>query len=178
MALGSTILRFKIDVSDVDRGFYEKLELRVARHPSESAPFLLTRLIAYVLNVQEGIAFTEGIANPDEAAVWVKDLTGLVSLWIDVGVPSAKRLHKASKASKQVRIYIHRDPQILRDEIKGQTVHRLEEIEFFQIDPKFLQQLEHTLDRDNVWKFLFNEGELSITVKDQTYEGTVTRCSM
>ena len=74
MALNSTIFRFKIKLSDVDRGIYETLELRVAKHPSESDPYLLTRIIAYTLNVQEGIEFTGGIASPDDPAIWVKEV--------------------------------------------------------------------------------------------------------
>lgn len=172
MALTSTIYRFTIQLSDVDRGIYQTLELRVARHPSESEPFLLTRLLAYALNVQEGLEFSRGgISSTDDPALWVKDLTGSILLWIEVGNPSARRLHKASKASPSVRIYTHRDPKILRDEIGNEEIYRRESIEVVAVPPAFLRELGQTLDRDNKWQFLHTEGEVSITCRDRTCHG-------
>lgn len=175
MALSSTIVRFTVDISDLDRGIYEKLELRVARHPSESVPFLLTRVIAYCLNVQEGIEFSNGISAPDDAAIYVKDLTGIILFWIDIGNPTARRVHKASKAARAVRIYTYRDPKILLAELKGQEIHRPEALEIFALPPKFLDELGETLERDNAWQLLNDGGELSITVKDKTVHGLFTR---
>lgn len=175
MALNSTIVRFKIDVSDVDRGVYETLELRVARHPSESGPFFLTRMIAYALNVQEGIEFSDGISSPDDASIYVKDLTGKNLTWIDIGNPSAKRLHKAAKAAKLVRIYTYRDPELIRDEIAREKIHRQELIEVYALPPKFLTSLETTLERDNAWALLYDDGELSITVNGKTVHGEMTQ---
>jgi len=169
MALGSTIIRFKIDLSDVDRGLYEKFELRVAMHPSEAAPFLITRVIAYALNLQEGIEFTQGISTPDEPAIYVKDLTGLALIWIDIGNPSPKRLHKASKAARAVKIYTHRDPKILLEEMEKEEIHKREAIEIYSLPPKFLSELEPTLARDNSWEMLITQSELSITVNGKSY---------
>ena len=42
MALTATVHNFDIQLSDVDRGVYESLSLRVARHPSETEEYLLT----------------------------------------------------------------------------------------------------------------------------------------
>ena len=172
MALNSTIYRFQIQLSDVDRGVYRLVELRVAMHPSESIPYLVTRLIAYCLNFQEGIEFSRGgISEPDDPAVHVKDLTGLMLLWIDVGNPSARRLHKAAKASKQVFVYTYRDPAILRQEVAGEEVYRRETIQLTAVPPAFLREVGATLDRDNAWTMLHTGGELSITLKDTTYHG-------
>ena len=76
MALSATVYHFQIELSDVDRGVYQSLDLRVARHPSESTPYLLTRVIAYALLFEEGIAFTKGLSTSEEPALWVKDLQG------------------------------------------------------------------------------------------------------
>ena len=175
MALNSTMLRFQLKISDVDRGVYETHELRVAMHPSESATFLVTRLIAYALNVQEGIEFSDGISNPDEPAIWIKDLTGQILYWIDIGNPSAKRIHKASKASRNVRIYTYRDPQILLDEVRGAELHRKESIDFYSMDPRFLKQVEETLERDNSWEILHTDGEITITVKTHSVSGDISK---
>jgi uncharacterized protein YaeQ len=173
MALNSTMFRFKIKLSDVDRGVYESLELRAAMHPSEAVPFFMARLLAYCLNYQEGIEFSRGISTPDEPALFVKDLTGLMKLWIDIGNPSARRLHKASKAAERVRVYTHRDPEILKKEVSGEEVYRRDEIEVFALMPDFLNKLGTTLARDNAWELLHTEGELSISTKEATFTGDV-----
>ena len=100
VTLTATIYTFEIRLADVDRGVYETLALRVARHPSETAEYLVTRVLAYCLEFAEGIAFTQGLADPDEPAIAVRDLTGALRVWIDIGAPDAARLHRASKAAR------------------------------------------------------------------------------
>src|SRR5689334_9326308 len=110
MALNSTIYNFDVQLSDVDRGVYETLSLRVARHPSETEDYLITRVLAYCLEYTEGIAFSKGLADPDEPSIVIRDLTGALQVWIEIGAPDAERLHKASKASPRVVLYTHKDP--------------------------------------------------------------------
>jgi len=97
MALTATIYNFDVELSDTDRHVYETLALRVARHPSESEEYLVARMIAYLLEFTEGIEFSRGVSSPDEPTIAVRDLTGTLKAWIDVGTPDAGRLHKASK---------------------------------------------------------------------------------
>src|SRR5690606_41532353 len=104
MALGATIHVFSVRLSHVDRGIYETLELRLARHPSESADFLVTRLLAYCLEHTEGIAFSKGLSDPDEPAIVVRDLTGALRARIEVGGPEAPRLHKEATAEYRVAV--------------------------------------------------------------------------
>src|SRR4051812_24389523 len=108
VALGATIHHFEIQLSDVDRGVYQPLSIKAARHPSETAEHLVTRVLAYCLEFTEGLAFSRGIAEPDEPALAVRDLTGTLKAWIDVGAPDAARLHKAAKAAPRVAVYTHR----------------------------------------------------------------------
>ena len=109
MAEAATIYNFSIDLADMDRGVYETLELRVARHPSETAEYMLVRVLAYCLEYQEGISLTEGVSSGDEPALLVRDLTGRVIAWIEVGMPDAARLHRGSKHAGRVAVYTHRD---------------------------------------------------------------------
>src|SRR5262245_11314920 len=108
VAQTATIYTLSIDLSDIDRGVYETLELRVARHPSETAEYMLTRVLAYCLEYTEGIAFSKGLSDPDEPAISIRDLTGALQAWIDVGAPEAARLYRASKASPRVAVYTHK----------------------------------------------------------------------
>ena len=97
MALTATIYNFDIDLSDADRHRYETLAVRMARHPSESEEYLVARLLAYCLEYTDGIVFSAGLSDPDEPAVSVRDLTGALRVWVDIGSPDASRLHRASK---------------------------------------------------------------------------------
>lgn len=175
MALTSTLYRFRIDLSDVDRNIYQTLEFRAAMHPSESLPFFVTRILAYALNYREGLEFTAGISAPDEPALRVIGLTGGLDLWIDIGNPTAKRIHKASKTAKEVRIYTHKDPAILARELREEKVHRLSEIGLFSLDQRFLNALGATLDRDNHWELTRNEGELYVGVGRDSFQGRLER---
>src|ERR1041384_5878194 len=114
----STLYRFTVELSDVDRNLYQTLNFRAALHPSESFPFFITRVLAFCLNYRESLEFTAGISNPEEPALQVMGPTGKMELWIDIGNPAAKRIHKASKTSKQVLIYTHKDPHLLAGELK------------------------------------------------------------
>src|SRR5690606_21294072 len=106
MAAGTTIHHLLVNVSDVDRGVYEALDLRVARHPSETMRWLLTRTLAYCLSHGEGIAFSKGgLSDTDGPPLAVHDATGKLLAWIEIGAPSADRLHKAAKAAPRVALF-------------------------------------------------------------------------
>jgi uncharacterized protein YaeQ len=175
MALSATVYRFQIDLSDVDRGVYEALDLRVARHPSESMPYLLTRVIAYALLYEEGIAFSKGLSTSDEPALWVKDLQGNLRAWVEVGTPSADRLHKASKASPRVVVFTHHDPRLLTREAESRAIHRVETIEVYAIDSTFLETLAALTDRNVNWTLLRNDGLVYVTAGSETLSTTMTR---
>jgi uncharacterized protein YaeQ len=175
VALQATLYHLRIELSDVDRGVYESLDLRVARHPSESMPYLLTRVLAYALLYEEGIAFGKGLSASEEPALWIKDLQGNVRAWIDVGTPSAERLHKASKAAPRVVVFTQHDPRLLVEEAASRAIHKVEQIEVYALDPAFLAELEALTDRNARWTLLRNDGLLFVTVGDKSVSGAVTR---
>jgi uncharacterized protein YaeQ len=128
LAETATVYQFSIDLADMDRGVYETLALRVARHPSETVEYMLVRVLAYCLEYQEGIAFTDGLSSGDEPAVVVRDLTGRLLAWIDVGLPDGERLHRGSKQAARVAVYTHRDVRQLLSQLDGVRIHRGAEI--------------------------------------------------
>jgi len=149
MALGATIHTFDVQLADVDRGIYESLTLRVARHPSETDAFMVTRLLAYCLEYEEGIEFSEGISATDEPAVLVRDLTGRVTAWIEVGAPDAERLHFGAKHADRAAVYTHRDPAKVAAAWAGKRIHRAEEIPLVSFDPGFVDDVTTALERRN-----------------------------
>src|SRR3954471_7730886 len=123
MALSATIYNFDIQLADVDRGVYETLSFRVPCQPSETEEYLLARVLAYCLEYHEGIAFSQAITEPDVPSVSVRDLTGTIKVWIEVGAPDAARLHKASKAAPRVAVYTHRDAARLATSLTSERIH-------------------------------------------------------
>jgi uncharacterized protein YaeQ len=176
MSKGSALYRFHIDLSDIDRSVYEALDLRLAMHASESPAFLITRLLAYVLNVQPGLEFSaEGLANPDEPCMSVDDPRGGKGLWIEVGSPSARRLHKAAKASRLVKLYTFKNPQAIVDEIKAEGVYQAERMEIFAVPAEFLERVEARLSRNNEWGIVHNEGSVQINFGEESETGELVR---
>jgi uncharacterized protein YaeQ len=129
VALSSTVFTFEIDLADSNRGVYESLALRVARHPSEADEFLVARVLAYCLEYAPGIEFSRGLSDADEPPVAVRDPTGAMQVWIDVGTPSAERLHRAAKAVPRVAVYVHKDPRQWLDALSSARIYRREALE-------------------------------------------------
>lgn len=163
MALSATIHRFEIELAHGDRSVYESLELRVARHPSESAAFLLVRVLAYCIEYREGIAFSKGgISSTEEPTISIHDLTGERQAWIEVGAPSADRLHRASKATARVALYSDRRLDVLRASLAGHRIHRAEAILVTVFPPAFLRELEAKLERNVRWSVSIHDGHLYV----------------
>jgi uncharacterized protein YaeQ len=164
VAQTATIYTVTIDLSDLDRGVYETLDLRVARHPSESAEYMVVRILAYCLEYQEGIAFTEGVSSSDEPAVVVRDLTGRITGWIEVGMPDASRLHRGSKLAGRVAVYTHRDPRQVLAQFAGEKIHRAADIPIRAFDRGIIDDLAATLDRRTSMSITVTHGELYISI--------------
>ena len=160
MATGATIHTFEVQLADVDRGVYDEFTLRLARHPSETDAYMLTRLLAYCLEFEEGIAFTEGVAATDEPAVLVRDLTGRVTAWIEVGAPDATRLHYGSKLADRTTVYTHRDPAKAIVQWAGKTIHDADAIVLHSFDPGFLADAAAALARRSTMTLSRTEGQL------------------
>jgi uncharacterized protein YaeQ len=178
MALGATIYNFDVQLSNVDRGVYEALALKAARHPSESDEYLVTRVLAYCLEYTEGIAFSKGgLSDPDGPPIAVRDLTGALQSWIDIGLPDAARLHRAAKAAPRVAVYTHRNPDVLLKSIEGERIHKAEALEMYAFGRELVAGLVQRLDRRTAWALSLTEGSLYVGVAGDTVHGEVRRLS-
>jgi uncharacterized protein YaeQ len=175
VALTATIYTFDVRLADVDRGVYETLALRVARHPSETEEYLLTRVLAYCLEYAEGIEFSKGLAEPDEPALAVRDLTGARRTRIEVGAPDAARLHRASKATPRVAVYTHKDPAQLLRQLAGERIHRAEALEVYAVDRELLAGLAARLERRMSLELSVTDRHLFVTTAGATLSGSVER---
>jgi uncharacterized protein YaeQ len=175
VAQTSTIYNFEIDLADSDRGVYEHLELRVARHPSESEDYLVTRILAYCLEYAEGIAFSKGISDPEEPTIAVRDMTGAIRVWVEIGAPDAARVHKAGKAAARVAVYAHKDPTQMLRLWSSERIHRIESLELYRIDRALLDAMVASLARRMAFSVAVTDRDLYIVIGDRTIEGRVVR---
>lgn len=178
MAQTATIHHMDIDLADADRHLYETLALKVARHPSESEERLVARVLVYAMEFAEGIAFSNGVSEPDEPAIAIRDLTGQIRSWIDVGVPDAARVHRASKAAPRVAVYTHKDPAQLVSRLAGERIHRADALELYAIDRPLVDALVARLDRRIAFALSITDRELYVSIGSETLTGVVTRLSL
>lgn len=161
MALSATLHTFAVQLADVDRNVYADLDLRLARHPSETAEFMLTRLLAYCLEYGDGITFSEGgVSSTDEPAVLVRDLTGRITAWIEVGAPDAERVHRGSKLADRIAVYTHRDPAKVLAQLSGKRIHRAEEVRLYSFDRSFVDTAAAAIERRNTATISVTERQL------------------
>lgn len=175
MALTSTMYAMQVSLAHVDRGVYESLDFRMAMHPSESPEYFVARLLAYCLEYAEGIGFSKGVSDPDDPTLSVRDLTGTITSWIEIGLPDAARLHKASKAAPRVAVYTHKDPTVWQRQIAGERIHKVDRIECYVLDRELVDALVERLDRRMTFQLSVTEGELFLDLGKTTLTGSVQR---
>jgi uncharacterized protein YaeQ len=170
----ATLYSFDVELAHVDRGVYASLAFRVAQHPSETDDALLTRVLAYCLEYTDGIQFSsQGLSEPDDPPVSVRDATGALRVWIDIGVPDPARLHKASKAAVRVVVYTHKDPARLIRLLEGERIHRREALEIYAVDRSFLAAWVARLSRRMRFDLSVSDGQIYLVLEDVTLTGAV-----
>lgn len=173
MALGATMHTFDVQLADTDRGVYEDFALRVARHPSETDAYMVTRLLAYGLEYTEGIVFSEGISQTDEPAVLVRDMTGAITGWIEIGAPDAERLHYGSRLAERTVVYTHRDPAKVMAPWAGKKIHRSDAIRVYSFDPGFVETVVPHLARRNTLTLTVTEQQLYLDLNGASLSSSI-----
>lgn len=164
------LFRFEVNFADVDRGVYEDHNLRVAQHPSEDAPRMLTRVLAFAFEHKEGLEFGRGLGDSDDASLWAKTPDGRVTDWVDVGSPAPDRLHRASKLAERVVVYAHRDVERFRQRLRKERIHKVEDIRLVLVPAELISFLEERLERTNQWSITVTEGTTTVVCKDDVCE--------
>ncbi len=102
MALKSTIFKARLGIADMDRPYYGEHNLTLARHPSETDERMMVRLLAFALFADERLEFGRGLSAEDEPALWLRDYSGAIERWIEVGLPDEKALRRAAGRAAEV----------------------------------------------------------------------------
>jgi len=104
-APNATVYKAELQVTDMDRHYYASHNLTLAQHPSETDLRLMARLIAFALFAEERLEFGRGLSNDEDPDLWLRDYTGDVELWIDLGQPDESRIKKASGRARKAVVF-------------------------------------------------------------------------
>ena len=105
MALKPSIYKFKIALTDLNRNYYDTLNLTIAQHPSETLERMMARMLAFCINAQESLSLTKGLSTVEEPDLWAHSPDGRIALWIDIGEPAPERIKKATRLAERVKVY-------------------------------------------------------------------------
>ena len=167
MAQTATIYNLSIDLSDVDRGVYEKLD--VANCPAtvgncgihaRSRPRLLPGVPGW------NLLSPKALHPADEPAILVRDMTGQITAWIEVGLPDASRLHRGSKLAGRAAVYTHRGRQLL-SQLEGSKVHKSETVPIYALDSEFIDEVSRLIDRRSSIGLSITEQQIYLTDRRQ-----------
>ena len=170
------LFKFQIELSDIDRNIYESLEFRTAQHLSETGIYLLTRVIAYLHCYQSNLEFSlSGLSDPEGPTLFTRGDNGSIQNWIEIGNPSSKKLHKATKQAPNILVYTYKSPQVLINDIVASGVHRAKDIQIFAVATSFLESLERDLIKNNRWSVLIQQGQIDITVGSSVHSTEIQK---
>lgn len=168
MALKATIYKAELQIADMDRHYYAEHNLTIARHPSENDERMMTRVLAYALNAQEGIAFTKGLSDVDEPDIWVKDLTGAVKLWVDLGQPDEARIRKACGRAERVLVLCYSSSSDIWWRQIADKLSRLSNLTVQQLPAETCRQLAGLAERGMRLQCMIQDGEIALSSEAET----------
>ncbi len=175
MALGSTVHRATINLSDVDLGIYTELQLTVARHPSETAERLVARLLAYAICYQEELEFTKGISEGDTPDIWTRDLDGRITHWIEVGLPTPERITTACKKAARVTLFLFGRHSRRWVQMHREKLDILDRLTTFELPEALLEAAVDDLHRSINWSITLTEGILYLSTDNQSLDVELIR---
>jgi uncharacterized protein YaeQ len=169
MAVKATIYKVELQVSDMDRNYYQGHALTLAQHPSETEERLMVRLLAFALNAGERLAFGRGISTDDEPDLWSRDLTGVIDSWIDIGQPDEQRIRKACGRAGEVRVYCFsgRSAAIWWKK-NADALERCGNLRVYEVPAESSQQLAALASRNLQLQVFVQDGQVQVMDAEST----------
>ena len=163
MALKATIYKADLSIADMDRNYYQEHPLTIARHPSETDERLMIRLLAFALHADPALAYGKDLFDVDEPALWLKDLTGAIDLWIEVGQPDEKRILKAAGRAERVIVYSYSATSSIWFQGLANKIDRAKNVSVINIPAEISAQLEKMASRSMQLQCTIQDGQVWIT---------------
>ena len=162
MASNATIYKAALQIADMDRQYFQDHALTLARHPSETEERLMVRVLAFALHADEALVFGRGVGAEGEPALWQRDETGTIDLWIEIGQPDEKTLRQACSRSTQVVVYVygarsaeawweHQRPSLDRLKNLSVTLLPMESVRVLGEMARPSMQLQWTIQDGHIW---------------------------
>jgi len=167
MALKATIFKADLQISDMDRHYYQNHVLTIARHPSETDERMMIRVLAFALHASEALSFGKGLSDVDEPDVWQKDLTGAIDLWIEVGQPDDKRILKACGRAAQVIVYSYSSVSNIWWGQTGSRVERAKNLRVINIAAETSLALSKLAQRSMQLQCTIQDGQIWLGSNDE-----------
>lgn len=163
MALKATIYKADLSIADMDRNYYHEHQLTIARHPSETDERVMIRVLAFALHADPALAFTKDLFDVDEPAMWLKDLTGAIDLWIEVGQPDEKRVLKAAGRSEKVVVYSYSATSSIWFKGLANKIDRARNVSVVNIPAETSARLEKMAQRSMQLQCTIQDGQVWLT---------------
>lgn len=169
MALKATIFKVELQLTDLDRNYYQTHALTLARHPSETDERMMMRVIAFALHAHANLEFGKGLSADDEPDLWRKDLTGAVEQWIEVGLPDEKRLRRACGRADEVIVltYGGRTAELWWEQNRSQ-LQKLDKLQVIDLPAEQTAALAGQVERGMQISCTIQESELWLVIDGQT----------
>ncbi len=168
MALKATILKANIELADMDRNYYDSLQLTIAQHPSETEQRMMVRLLAFILNAHQDLQFGKGVSDEDEAAIWQINYSDEIALWIELGQLDEKRLKKASNRAKQVKLYCYGSSAATWWSQNESALSKYNRLTIEQFEQSTCDALVKLVSRNMEFQCSIQDGQLWLTSGDNT----------
>ena len=167
MAQKATIYKVELSVSDMDRHYYETHKLTVAKHPSETDERLMVRILAFALNAHEHLEMTKGLSTDDEPDIWQKSLSGVLELWVALGLPSEKVVRQSCGKANEVIIYSYggRTADMWWEKIKNRTT-RFDNLQVVNLSEEDTRELGKLASRSMKLQVNIQDGDVMVGVDD------------
>ena len=168
MALKATIYKATIELADMDRNYYDSLQLTIAQHPSETSQRLMVRIIAFILNAHQDLQFGKGVSDENEAAIWQKNYSDEIELWIELGQLDEKRLKKASNQAKAVKLYCYGSSANTWWNQTESSLKKFNRLTIEKFDQETCDALVKLLSRNMEFQCSIQDGQLWLSSGDET----------
>ncbi|WP_281558542.1 YaeQ family protein [Thalassomonas sp. RHCl1] len=168
MALKATIFKANIQLSDMDRNYYDTLQLTIAQHPSETDLRMMVRIVAFILNANENLQFGKGVSDEDEAALWQMNYAEDIELWIELGQVDSKRIKKACNRANEVKLYCYGSSvDTWWSQVAGK-MRQFDKLSIEQFDVETTTALTDLVSRTMEFQCSIQDGQLWLTSGDKT----------
>ena len=168
MALKATIYKATISLADMDRDYYDTINLTIAQHPSETDLRMMVRLVAFILNANEHLQFGKGLSDEDEAVIWQVNYSDVIEKWIELGQIDPKRIKKACSRSKEVKLYCYGSSVDVWWHQNESKFSAFDQLSIEQFSEESTNALTRLVDRTMEFQCSIQDGQLWLTSGDET----------